>query len=255
MSWSSRRQFGILTALAVVVAVPVVAVATYLLWERPTCDDGIRNGGERGVDCGGACALVCTSEANPIVLDWVRPFPVSKGRYNVVAVVENSNVAARADGLRYRIRVYDQDDVAVAEREGVADLDPQTTLPIVELGLDTGERRGERASFEWLDEPRWAKAEPEPRLVAVVDERIEAQDDEPRIRASLQNLGVLPVGPIAVVALAYDVAGNAVAVSRTIVDRLEAGASREVAFTWPAPWPSPATGLEVIPLYDAPERP
>ncbi len=160
MSWSSRRQFSILATLAFIVALPIVGVATYLLWERPACDDGIQNGGERGVDCGGPCALVCTREANPIKLSWVRPFEVSPGWYNVVAVVENPNTAARADGLRYRIRVYDEDEVAVAEREGVADLDPQSLLPIVELGLETGARRGVRAGFEWLDEPRWIVAAP-----------------------------------------------------------------------------------------------
>lgn len=252
MSWSSRRQFGILSALSLIVIVPVVAVATYLLWERPSCDDGLQNGGERGVDCGGNCALVCTREVNPPVLSWVRAFPVSKGRYNVVALVENSNSAARADGVRYRVRVYDQDDVTVAEREGVADLDPQSVLPIVELGLDTGERTAYRAGFEWLSDPVWVEAEPEARPVAVVDERIEVQGQEPRVRASIQNLGALPINRVAVVALVYDIDRNAIAASRTWVDRLGAGASQDVAFTWPAPWTAVATSLEVVPIYDAP---
>lgn len=252
MSWSTRRQFGILSALGLAVALPVVGVGAYLLWERPSCVDGVQNGGERGVDCGGACALVCTSEANPAVLSWVRAFPVSPGWYNVVAMVENPNAAARADGLRYRIRVYDEDDVAVAEREGSVGIDPQSVQPIVELGLETGERRAVRASFEWLDEPVWVAATPEARLIAIVDERIEAQGAEPRIRASVQNLGVRPVLRIAVVAIAYGAEGNALAASRTWVERLDAGESKPVVFTWPSPWPGEATSLEVMPLYDAP---
>lgn len=253
MSWSTRRQFSILTALALVVATPVVLVAGYLLWERPSCDDGVQNGGERGVDCGGACELVCTREANPIVVSWVRAFEVSPGWYNVVAMVENPNASARADGLRYRVRVYDEDEVAVAEREGVADLDPQSVLPIVELGLETGERRARRAGFEWLtEEPRWVTAEPEPRVVVIADERIEAQGAEPRVRAIVQNIGVLLVPRIAVVAVAYGQAGNAIAASRTWVERLGSGESKEVIFTWPFPWPEEAESLTVHPLYDAP---
>jgi hypothetical protein len=254
MSWSSRRQFGILAALTAIVAVPVVLVATYLLWERPTCDDGIRNGAEQGVDCGGSCALVCTFEANPIVLSWVRAFEVSPGRYNVVAMIENPNSAARADGLRYRMRILDDVGVAVAEREGVANLDPQSVLPIVEIGLDTGERRARRAEFEWLDEPRWERADSEPRVVAVVDESIVAQGPEPRVEATVQNIGVLPLGRVAVVVVAYDVEGNALAASRTWVERLASGESKEVVFTWPAAWPAEATSLEVMPVYDAPVR-
>lgn len=253
MSWSSRRQFGILAALAGIVAVPVALVGAYLLWERPTCDDGILNGEERGVDCGGSCSLVCTDEANPATVAWVRAFPVGPGRYNVVAMVENPNVAARADGLRYRVRVYDADDVAVAERVGEVDLDPRTVVPVVELGLDAGERAVTRASLEWLDDPLWVQAEGEPRVVVVVDERIERQGAEPRARASVQNTGVLPVGKIAVVAVAYGADGNAVAATRTWVERLAAGESREVVFAWSAPWPSEAEDLQVVLAYDAPQ--
>jgi hypothetical protein len=253
MSWSSRRQFSIIAALAFAVFVPIVGVAVYFLWERPSCEDGIQNGGERDVDCGGPCRLVCTREANPPTVLWVRPFEVAPGWYNVVALIENSNAAARADGLAYRVRVYDEDEVAVAEREGILGLDPQSVLPVVELGLETGARRGVRASFEWLGaEPRWVTAAPEARLIVVADERIEEQGIEPRVRASVQNIGVLPVEGIAVVAVAYGPDGNAIAASRTLVNRLEGGESRPVVFTWPAPWPAEATGLEVIPVYNAP---
>lgn len=253
MSWSSRRQFGILSTLALAVLLPVVGVATYLLWERPTCTDGIRNGAERGIDCGGACRTVCTQEANPVMLSWVRAFPVSPGWYNVVALVENSNASARADGLRYRVRIYDEDGVTVAEREGVTDLDPQSVLPIVELGLSTGERRAARAGFEWIGgDPEWVAAEAEPRVVVIADEQIDKQDAEPRVLATVQNVGVLPIDRVAVVALAFGEDGNAVAASRTWVDRLAPGESRRVTFTWPAPWPGVATSLQVIPAYDAP---
>jgi hypothetical protein len=188
-----------------------------------------------------------------VVLSWVRAFEVSPGWYNVVAMVENPNASARADGLRYRVRVYDEDEVAVAEREGVADLDPQSVLPIVELGLETGERRVTRASFEWLgDAPRWVTAEPEPRVVVVADERIEAQGEEPRVRATVQNIGVLAVPRIAVVAVAYSGDGNAIAASRTWVERLGSGESKPVIFTWPFSWPETAESLTVYPVYDAP---
>ncbi len=73
------------------------------------------------------------------------------------------------------------------------------------------------------------------------------------MRASVQNLGVVPVGPIAVVAVAYGPDGNAVAASRTWVDRLPGGESKSVIFTWPAPWPAEATSLEVMPVYDVPQ--
>ena len=37
--------------------------AICLLWLAPTCTDGIQNGGETGIDCGGSCPLKCDSES------------------------------------------------------------------------------------------------------------------------------------------------------------------------------------------------
>jgi hypothetical protein len=98
----------------------------------------------------------------------------------------------------------------------------------------------------------WSIPDPVPLFVAIVDERIEAQGAEPRVIAGAQNIGVLPVGRVAVVVVAYDVDGNALAASRTLIDRLAAGESREVTFTWPTAWSAQAVSLDVIPVYDAP---
>ncbi len=35
---------------------------------EPTCDDGVQNGDETGVDCGGSCGNVCPCDGNPVVV-------------------------------------------------------------------------------------------------------------------------------------------------------------------------------------------
>ena len=74
-------------------AILVVGFIAYrVLYEAPTCSDGVQNGDEEGVDCGGACDRVCSFQAvDPIVL-WERFFEVGPGVYNTVALIENPNV-------------------------------------------------------------------------------------------------------------------------------------------------------------------
>ena len=47
-------------------------VYTVLFKVDPTCFDGKKNQDERGIDCGGVCALVCLADAKTVVPIWSR---------------------------------------------------------------------------------------------------------------------------------------------------------------------------------------
>lgn len=249
--WGFRRQVRIAAVFAMFIFLPIVALAGYLLWERPTCADGKRNGDESGVDCGGSCKVVCSEEANPALVTWTRMFQVAPGRYNVVAYVQNPNVAAEARDIPYRFQLLDDAGAPIAEREGTVTLHPLFATPVVENGLSTGARTAAKVSFRFLEDPAWRKAPPQEPIVAVADERI-LPGPEPRVVATVENSSLQGVKNLYVVAIVYDVTGNAVGASRTLVDLLDPGARQTLTFTWAAPFESAGASLEVVPLYDAP---
>lgn len=93
--WVAKRKlfYGIfsIVALVLVIGVPLF----FVLYKTPTCFDGKQNQNEKGIDCGGVCTRLCSSDiANPIVL-WQRSFVVTDGVYNAVAYVQNPNVLAK----------------------------------------------------------------------------------------------------------------------------------------------------------------
>ena len=81
--WSSKRKGKILIAIGILIVLVILfAFIQYENSKVPTCFDGIQNGGESGIDCGGTCALQCKVESNNLVSDdreilisWEMPGP------------------------------------------------------------------------------------------------------------------------------------------------------------------------------------
>src|SRR5579863_6726299 len=132
LTWSARRQL-----LYYGVAFVVVAVLFYFSYQTfftsaPTCFDGVQNGDETGVDCGGSCSLICPNQAHAPVVEWARPFEVSPGDYTAAAYIENPNVGAGAKQVPYSFQLFDSSNSFIVERDGVIDIPPMQTVPIID---------------------------------------------------------------------------------------------------------------------------
>jgi hypothetical protein len=247
MSWSSRRQGiiigGIFVALFLLVGVPLF----FTFYKTPTCFDGKQNQDEKGVDCGGSCPTICSFQRPTPVLLWSRISKVVPGVYNALAYVENVNLDVKAPNTPYRFRLYDAQGFVVAERKGKVTIPPHKTIAIFEPSIQTGERAPVRSVFEFLGDPVWQKAvNTEATAIVVGDKRVVNEDVSPRAEAVVKNLSVLPLSKIELVAIISDINGNAIAFSRTEIERLDKGQSRTAVFTWPEPFSIPSAKFDVI---------
>lgn len=246
MSWASRRKSiylgGTLLVLFVVVGVPA-----FLWWyEPPNCFDGIRNGEELGVDCGGGCMLLCPFQTEPLSVRWSRAFRVADGFYSALAYVENTNFNAVTRDAHYRFRLFDSAGVLVAERTGTAVIAAEGPTPIFEGAIDTGSRAVARTLFE-VDEPTWNRMDDPQPSVSIEEERLSSGSISPRLDAYLRNNEVFDVFDTEVVAILYDERGNAVAASRTIVPVLENRQRAPLVFTWPEHFGTAIHRIEIVP--------
>lgn len=251
--WAFRRKI-LYFAIALVAIVVLVGVPTFfLVYRAPTCGDGKQNQGEAGIDCGGPCRRLCEAQALSPIVSWKRFVEVTPGNFSLVAYVENPNFNYQAANVSYRFQLFDKDDVLVAERAGTATIYPNRKLPIVEYGVYTNDHIPARVEFEFTGNLLWDKVNssyPELRFVDVVLER---EDSSPRLIATIENRTPFEVLQVPVVALVYDVDGNVLAVSKTLVARLGANASSPLVFTWPRPFPRTASVKELLPII-APMR-
>ena len=248
LTWSARRR----AAYFLLAAAVLVALGVALYWytkPAPSCLDGKQNGNELGPDCGGDCPQVCPREIQPVRVIWSRVFRVAADKYDVAALLENPNRSHGVKILPYVVRVLDADGILVTLRPGRTYLNPEERIIVFESRLGVGQRVPARAILELPEPPVWRKmTETRPELT--VTSRGFNNQPWPRLVGSITNQSLQPLTEILVAAVLADPEGNALAVSSTLVERLEAGESRELVYTWPEPFGEEPTTIEFYPHFD-----
>ena len=103
MSWATKRRFVILSIVGAFVIAFLAILSFTIFYKTPSCTDGIQNQGETGIDCGGPCPYLCTSQELPPTVLFTKTVSNGAGRTDVIASVENQNQTAAAIGVPYVI--------------------------------------------------------------------------------------------------------------------------------------------------------
>ncbi|MBI5457101.1 hypothetical protein HY971_00015 [Candidatus Kaiserbacteria bacterium] len=249
MSWASRRRTAYLTGVVLFFVVVIGGpVAYWYLSVPPTCNDGIRNQGETSIDKGGPCLVLDVQALQPHATLWARSFRVRDGSYNAVAYIQNPNKDAGVRAARYRFGLYDSKNILIAEKEGVMYIMPGAVTPVIEAKVDTGSRIVAHTYFEFTEPLVWERVKDNALAVTVNNKDISNITADPRLSATVKNNGVASLTDVSFVAVIFDPAGNAFAASATALQRIDAGASSQVTFTWPDPFTIQPGRIDVIPL-------
>lgn len=247
MSWSSRRKTAYISFFLLISFIVAGAIFYFGFYEKPTCFDGKQNGDEAGIDCGGSCQLLCSTQiAEPVVL-WSRAFMITEGVYNVIAYVENPNADSGIPSVSYTFKLFDDRNILIAERKNITFISPNGISPIFEGGIMTGERIPARTFFELGKSREWNNAEDLRSSLTITNKVLSNPDSLPRIDATISNSSVDEFADVEVVATVFDVNDNAIASSKTFVNLLPKRSSQSIVFTWPQPFPQVMARIEIIP--------
>lgn len=231
MSWSFRRKALYYAVACIVAIIVILAVWKVFFTHTPTCSDGTQNGTELGIDCGGACALLCTEEAKAPKVLWARSFETASSTYTAAAYIENLNQGAGARQAQYSFQLFDSNNVLVIEKTGVIDLPPVLDIPIIEPNINVGNRTVARTLFAFSEAPTWNRIAAQPQQLALIQQNL--SQDGSSLSATLQNNSVQAAGKVTVAAVLFDSQGIARAASRTVITSLAGKSSKPVYFTWP----------------------
>lgn len=246
-SWSQRRKASYSLGIIIFLFIVLVLPAYLLLYKKPTCFDNKKNGGEKGVDCGGPCANLCRSQYLEPNVRWAQSIQVKPGLYNALAYIENPNIDAGVDSVEYIFKIKDKDGVLIYERKGKTFIPPNRSFAVFEGGILTGEKIPTKVTFEFTSYSVWKKLENKEAGLSIMNEKISNEDESPRLDATLENNTIQPILNIEVVVIAYDESGNALGFSRTFIDKINKGESQNITFTWPNPFGSSVAKIEIIP--------
>lgn len=250
-SWSSRRKFEygliIIICLIFLISIPLFLI----FYKTPTCTDGVMNGKETGIDCGGACIRLCQNSFLPPRVVWggAKFEKIANGLYNVASLIENQNVNGAAIDVPYRISLYDDKGISITEKEGKVTLYAHRNSLAFDTAVDVGKRIPAKAFFEFTKDPIWFKSHDALEGIAIVDKKYSEDEISSSLEVIIENRTLFSYKDIIVSVVLYDINGNAIGFSRTIIDSIEPRNGREVAsFTWPTGRNGKVTSIEVIPI-------
>jgi len=230
--WARRRQTIVLGTVAFIAL--GIAVGAYFLY-RPalSCSDGIQNQGELGRDCGGPCAPVCQGEARPLVVEWVRVFPVSSGLYDVVARVSNPNEAIGTPSFSYTFELFDSENLSITRKVGTTFVNPNESFYIFESLISVGARIPARAVLTIDTTHAWSRyTDTVPKLSIVNKQYVD--DPAPLATATLINNTLKTLTNIRALVVLFNEEGIAYGASATVVKNLIKDAQEPLSFTWPS---------------------
>lgn len=251
MNWSNRRKLLIfLLVTTVVVSTLFVVVAPYV-FVAPTCSDGVRNGTEEGVDCGGTCALLCKQDTSVLNVVWSRAVPVTATTYDAAAYVSNTEVNAALPFVHYRFTLYDTFGGTITTRDGVTAILPNGITPIVETNILVGAKVPVRTRLTFLDDSlNFQKLEKTPLSdIQIMQTDFNNIATTPSLTAHVTNPTDETLQNISWLALLYDADGTLFATGKTIVQTFPYNSSMDIFFTWKQPLSKPAR-IEIIPVAD-----
>jgi len=243
--WAQNRQTAIVLVFLGFLGAVVFGVYALFFHKTPTCFDGILNGSEDGIDCGGTCTLVCPfNTAEPNIL-WSRSFEISDGVYNLTGVIENPNFDVKVE-TQYKFEAYNAQNALVEEVFGGVTIYPTQKKPIFEPTIRTGFQDIARVFLRIVGEPIWTKSDQLEQTVFVTSRNLEDQDTAPKLEVSLVNRGIVPERNMSITAVLYNTDGNVVQSSQTFLDYIDRDDQASVFFTWPEAFTEEVTSIEVF---------
>jgi len=249
-TWSTRRKFIYGGSLVAVGSAIIFGIFFSLFYKAPTCNDGIKNGKEQDVDCGGTCIKLCQSAFLPARIEWggAKFEKVADGLYNAASYVVNPNTNGAALQVPYKFSLYDNQGILIAEREGVLAIPAHRNTLAFESAISTGKRIPVKATFEFLRTPQWFKSHDTLDGLAVIEKKYNEDEKSSSLEVMLENRNLTAYKKIIVNVVLYDINGNAIGFSRTNIDEIAPNGGREMApFTWPMSRGGRVVSVEVLP--------
>ncbi|MFA6552229.1 MAG: hypothetical protein WCT19_01885 [Candidatus Paceibacterota bacterium] len=247
MFWAFKKRLKILFFSIIFLAIFVGIPIYFLTYQTPNCKDGFQNGDETGIDCGGSsCTYLCISETVPPKIDWQQSFKVNGGMWSAFAFIENPNRNAFASNVSYIFRIYDDQNILVAERAGKATIPAGKTFGILEPQISVGARIPAKTTFEFTEIPMWQKTVKLDPLLTISSQKISNLEASPRLDLSVENKSNSAVSKVELTAVIYDKDSNALGASKTIIDKIDRGKSASAVFTWPIPFAGKATMAKIM---------
>lgn len=242
--WAFWRRVQYIFLLVFLLGAAGAFVYVQYGYTEPTCFDGLLNGDEHDVDCGGSCERICAVEIIPPRVVWAESFRITDGQYNAVAYVENRNTGIGTPKLTYTMTLKDAEGV-ITERTGSTVFPPGSVYPLFEGKILTGDRVPTQTIVTFAPTVVWQKGSLSREQFELKRRDLLQVDTTPRLTAELYNKTLEEARDVEIVATIFDAGKRPLTASRTVVPLFAGRSTETVVFTWPHPISKTVRSCEV----------
>ena len=254
MPWAARRKLIIMIIVCAFIVAFVATVLISVLYKTPTCSDNVRNQGEIGVDCGGPCPYLCSSQVLPPTVIFSKALDNGLGRIDLIASVQNKNLTAGAKDVPYHVTLYSSDQSLIREFDGTLDLPAGATVPVYIPSVATVRQKVIGAFLTIADfAPRWFNMTTDQRAVPTVVQTVRGGSiNAPLVQAVLANQSGGALSNVQVIVFVHNTSSDVIAASQTIVPSISAQGRAVASFTWNSRFSDTPASIEVVPIIPLP---
>ncbi|MDQ2933033.1 MAG: hypothetical protein M3Q80_01490 [bacterium] len=249
-SWSKRRKTLYASVIGIVLIGAVILPAFLIFYRAPTCTDGVQNGKEGGIDCGGSCRRLCQDTFMSASPAWTRFEEVAPGLYNVAAYIVNPNIEGEAYRVPYRLAFYDNEGIIITDSHGFVTIPPHRNTLAFQGAVNVGKSIPVKVLFEFSKAPNWEKRADSLSALSITDKKYTDEEDSSSLSVTLKNNSVKPIFDTTIFVILYDKDNNALGFSKTKLDEIPAQSSAVAPFTWPISRDGKVISIEVLPVYE-----
>lgn len=232
-SWATKRRFIYGGVSISILTLLILSIFWFTLYKKPSCSDGKKNGDETGIDCGGSCNKLCTTDAlKPVVL-WSKIFNISGDVYSAVAYIENPNVSSKNPKAHYVFKIFDDQNKLILTKEGDTSIPKNKKIAVFETGIVIKNAKPKTVDFEFTAFSSWEKDNKKSDGVSLNYGTLTSTSTTPKISGFIYNESTEKIEKAELAVIIFDGKENAVAASRTFIDNLVPKSSQDFVFTWP----------------------
>jgi hypothetical protein len=250
MSWAKRRKTVYGTVVSIIVVGIIIVPAFLFFYKAPSCTDGIQNGKEQGIDCGGSCKKLCPSAFLSPNVAWTRFEELAPKLYNIATYIINPNTDAEAKDVPYRMALYDSRGLVITDFTGTVTLPPHRNTIAYKGAINVGERIPTKVLFEFTGAPNWISKKDTLASISILEKNYTEEANSSSLLVKLRNNSVKDISNVAVYAVLYDNSGNALGFSKTYIDNIPAQGTEIAPFTWPTNRGGSVISIEVLPVAE-----
>lgn len=242
-----RRKLKQIVIIAVYIFIFLgIVFFIFSILHSPSCKDGIENGKEEGIDCGGECPQKCEKipRLKELKISPITIIPY-QGKCDLVAEITNANQEYGFDGVEYVFSIY-KDKNKIDQRSGKTYILPNEGIYLIETKIPC-EEIPDKAELEIKGkEAKEFQEDGRPKL-EVLNKSFhysKMADTFFEVNFQVANRSGYDFYSLDMRAIVVDESGNFIAINKSNINSIKSGEIRDFRIFWPSEFKGSAT--EVI---------